>query len=155
MISPELLRRYPFFSFMDDHQLKEIAMHTEQMQCEIGKDLFEEGDPADALYFLLEGAVDLYYTVEKNFHSELARDFSVGEINPGEPFGISALIEPNILTSTARVAQPCRVLRIEGSTLKRLMEEDKNFAYILMSKIAKAAIERLHDTRIQLAAAWA
>ena len=155
MISPELLRRYPFFGFLEDDQLKEVAMKAEEQAFEKGETIFQEGQPAGALYFLLEGDIDLYYTVEESFHSELKKEFPVGEINPGEPFGISACIEPYVLTSTARTTKACRVLKIEASILRQLMEADTQFAYTLMRRVAKAALERLHATRIQLAACWA
>jgi len=75
-------------------------------------------------------------------------------IYPGEPFGISSLIEPHIFTSTAFASQPSRVITIEADRLRELFQKDKRLAYILTHSAAKAAIERLHATRIQLAAAW-
>ena len=76
-------------------------------------------------------------------------------IYPGEPFGISSLIEPHIFTSTAFASQPSRVITIEADRLRELFQKDKRLAYILTNSAAKAAIERLHATLIQLTAAWA
>lgn len=155
MISPELLRRYPFFGFLNDETLKTIAMHTEEVTFSGGSVILQEGRTAEALYFLLEGSIDLYYTVEEAYHPESGREFRVGEVNPGEPFGISACIEPHILTATARAIKNCRVLTIEAAALLGLCQEDHEFAYNLMKQLAIAAMERLHSTRVQLAAAWA
>jgi CRP/FNR family cyclic AMP-dependent transcriptional regulator len=152
MISPELLRRYPFFSFLSDVQRKAIAMIAEETAFESGTVIFEEGDPADDLYLLLEGSVDLYFTPRAENSSPLHEEILVGEINPGEPFGISALIEPHRLNATARAAKPSQVLRLEGSALRALCEVDCELGYALMRQIAGAAMERLHFTRIQLAA---
>ena len=120
-----------------------------------GEEIFQESNPAESLYLLEEGSIDLYFTVIDNFHPELRKEFSIGEINPGEPFGISALIEPYALTATARVSSPSRVIRINAVSLRATMDTDQSLAYALMQKIAKAAIDRLNDTRIQLAAARA
>jgi CRP-like cAMP-binding protein len=153
MISPELLRRYPFFGLLEDDQLKKIAMISEEESYDKGYTLFHEGKPADALYMLIGGSVDLIYLVEEEYHPELKKEFFVGEINPGEPFGISAIIEPYILTSTARTSEPARLIHIDGVALRRLIDEDQKLSCVLMRQAARVAIERLNFTRVLLAAA--
>ncbi len=149
MISPEVLRRYPFFCCLNEEQQKAIAMIAEEMEVEAGKELFLEGQPVEALYLLEEGSVDLYYTASGDPKDQLL----VGEINPGEPFAISAMIEPYTFTATARVAKPSRVLRVDARALRALCEVDCRMGYLLMKQIAAIAIERLHFARVQLAAA--
>lgn len=149
MISPELLRRYPFFSCLDDAQQKAVAMITEEISVPAGIVLFEEGQPAAALYFLLEGGVDLYFNVPGE-EGAPGKEFWAGEINPGEPFGISALIEPYRLTAMARTSAPSRILKIDAAALRALCEVDHRMAYAMIRQVAKAAMERLHATRIQM-----
>jgi CRP-like cAMP-binding protein len=154
MVSPELLRQYPFFGRLSEAQLREIAMIAEEETLQSGQVIFREGDPAETLYLLLEGCVDLYFTLAGEKQASVEKGIPVGEINPGEPFGISALIEPHLLTATARATSPSRVLKIDGAALRALLKKDRQMAYQLTHQAAKAAIERLHATRIQLAAAW-
>ena len=155
MISPELLRKYPFFGSLDDSQLRELAMLAEEETYKSGEVIFQEGGPADALYFLLDGYVDLYFTLADKKSSLQEKGIPVGDINPGEPFSISALIEPHVLTATASSAIPSRVLKFDTKRLQALYEQDPKLAYALTYQAGKAAIERLHASRIQLAAAWA
>jgi CRP/FNR family cyclic AMP-dependent transcriptional regulator len=155
MISPELLRRFPFFGNLENSQLVTISLISEENTFESGVEIFQEGIPAEALFLLEEGGIDLYFTVIDSFRPELRKEYSVGEINPGEPFGISALIEPYILTATARVSSPSKVIRINASALRDAMDTDPSLSCALMRKMAKTAIERLNATRIQLAAARA
>jgi CRP-like cAMP-binding protein len=155
MISPELLRRYPFFGFLDDSQLKAVAMIAEEISGEKGETLLETEKPAEALYLLIEGGIDLYYTVTERDNGAQVKEFYITEISPGEIFGISALIEPYQYTLTVRVAAPSRIIKIEAAALRALCEVDTRLAYGLMRQTAKAAMSRLHDTRIQLAAARA
>jgi CRP/FNR family transcriptional regulator, cyclic AMP receptor protein len=155
MISPELLRRFPFFGNLENSQLVAISIIAEEETFNSGEEIFQERNPAESLYLLEEGSIDLYFTVVDNFHPELRKEFSVGEINPGEPFGISALIEPYILTAAARVSSPSKVIKINASSLRSTMDTDPSLSCALMRKMAKAAIDRLNDTRIQLAAARA
>ncbi len=102
MVSTEMLRRYPFFSFMNHVQLHEVAMITEELEVEAGAVLFSMGEAANALYLLREGSVELHYTVTDERGMEKRQDFLVGMINPGEMFGISALIRPYRLSRPAR-----------------------------------------------------
>ena len=59
MISPELLRRYPFFGPLNDTQLKAIAMIADEVTIEKGVTLFKEKEPAVAMYLLKEAAFRL------------------------------------------------------------------------------------------------
>lgn len=150
MISPELVRRYPFFSGLDDAQQRAIAAIAKEVMLERGTKLFEEGQPADTFYLLLSGSVDLSFRVENDLRAEIP----IGEINPGEPFAISALIEPHVLMHTARTASRSTVLKMDAEELGALCAMDSRMGYALMFQVAKAAMQRLHFTCIQLAAAW-
>jgi CRP-like cAMP-binding protein len=155
MISAELLRRYPFFAHLEDAHLKSIAMITNDIRCQSGETLFEANQPAGALYFLIEGEIDLHYIVTDVHDHSLRRDFFVGHVNPGEPVGISALIEPYQYTLVAHVNAPSRLLKIDAAGLRALCEGDVGMAAVMMHNIARAAMARLQDTRTQLAAARA
>lgn len=151
MISLELLRRYPFFAGLDEAQLKALAMITDEVRAPVGSILFQEGQTADAFYLLLEGSIDL------SFISPLGagEQVHVGEVDPGEPFAISALIAPHVLTHTARAGNAIRAIKISAVPLRVLCEKDARVGFLLMRKVAEAAMERLHFTRVQLAAAQA
>jgi len=155
MVSPELLRRYPFFGELNATQLKAVAMISEE--CSFDKDvtLFEEGHTADFFYLLLDGEIDLFYRSEKENQHEKRKELLAAEIDSGEIFAISGLIEPYVYTATARAAKNSRVLKIQASELRSLMGKKCEMGYVLMRQIAKAAMERLEYTRVQLAAAWA
>lgn len=149
MVSQELLRRYTFFASFDEAQRKALAQIASEVHCEVGFTFFEEGEAADALYLLLSGSVDLYF----NVLTERDKEILIGEVNPGEPFAISALIPPHILQHTARADKPCHALKLDARALRSLCEKDTLLGYILMRHVTEAAMERLHFTRIQLAAA--
>jgi CRP/FNR family cyclic AMP-dependent transcriptional regulator len=155
MISPELLRRYPFFGTLSDEQLRQIAMIADEESHEAGKILLKEKAPADDLFLLIKGSVDLLFTVDEEYHPDRRKEFMVGEINPGEIFGISALIEPHQYTSSVRSDGPVQVIHIDGVALRQRCADDPRLACHLFSQVAKLALERLNATRVQLAAARA
>jgi CRP-like cAMP-binding protein len=153
MLSPETLRRFPFFSFMDDAQLKAVAMIAEEKDCKIGDSIIDADTPATSLFFLMEGSVAYYYVVTSEHDPYYKHEYYISDFNPGEIFGISALIEPYIYTAAMRVEQPCKIIKIEASALRALCEVDTKLSNGLMHAIAKAALERLQHTRVQLIAA--
>ena len=155
MISPELLRRFPFFGFLDGTQLKAVAMLSEEMEFNKDAVIFETDQSAVALYVMVEGSIDLNYKVIDRDDPRIVKEFFISELNPGDIFGLSALLEPFKHTMTAKVLAPSKVIRIEAGGLRTLSELDAKLSAGLMKATAKAAMERLHDTRIQLAAARA
>lgn len=155
MISPELLRRYPFFAFLDEAQLRAVAMLSEEIEVEDGAPVFESGKPAQALCLLVEGSLDLYYVVADREDPELKKEFFLNEFSAGEIFGISALIEPYLYTASVRASTASRVVKMDGTGLRALCEVDARMAVGFMKATARAAMERLNDTRVQLAAARA
>ena len=154
MISPEIFRRYPFFSELDADKLKQISMISEELSFPSNSIIFQEGKSAEALFILVEGSIDLLFEIDYE-KPKKNKKIVIGEINPGEPFGISALIEPYLHTSTARTALECKVIKIQAEQLRNLCQSDNKIACCLMREVAKSALHRLATTRIQLAAAYA
>jgi CRP-like cAMP-binding protein len=152
MISPEFLRRYPFFAVLADEQLKAVAMIAEEKMYPKETILVKENTPAKKLILLVEGDVDLIYSGggEGAINNAL-----VGSIAPGEMLGVSSLIEPYAYISSARTTVQVKVVEIDGIALRALMQVDKQLGYTLMSNVAAAVLERLKYTQVELAAARA
>ena len=150
MVPLELLRRFPFFSFMDDKELKAVATIAQDLHPKANDVLIEADKPANALFFLIEGHLPYYMTVTTEHMPDYRREYFIGYINPNEIFGISALIEPYQYTATLRAEGPSRVIKIEAPALRALCEVDPNLSVGLMKAITKTAMERLQMTRVQL-----
>ncbi len=155
MVSPEVLRRYSFFAIFENDSLREVAMITEEIELAAGEVVFEFNDPADNLYLLMSGNVHLHYIVADEHDPNIRKDFLVGTINPGELLGISAVIEPHILTATAVSASASKILQIDAKGLRSLGEAKPKLGCSLCLEIAKTAKTRLEATRVLLAAASA
>jgi CRP-like cAMP-binding protein len=153
MISPELLRRFPFFNFMDDKQLKAVAMIAEEKTYEHEDEIVAYNSPAEKLFFLVEGTASYYYIVTSEHDPYYKQEYFISDFNPGEIFGISALIEPYVFTASVRAEKSCRLIEINASALRALCEVDTSLNCGLMRAVAKAAMERLQHTRVQLIAA--
>jgi len=151
MISPELLRRYPFSQCIDDGQQKALAMIAENVTVARGAFIFKAGDAAGSLYMLVEGSVALL--VPGGGQGGDGHDIHVSEINPGEPFGISSVLPDQMYTASAQATATSRVLKVDAVELRKLFAADCNMGYCMLRQLLNAALERMHLTYIQLAAA--
>lgn len=155
MISPELLKKYAFFGFLNDAHLREIAMISEEVSFESGANILEADAPVDALYLLISGHLALYSVSQDKHEPKLRKEFLVGEVSPGEPFGISALTDPYVSIALVRADTACKAIRIEAVGLRALCEKDHAMGYALARQVARFALEGLAYTQAQLAAARA
>lgn len=149
MISPELLRRYPFFAGLTADHLRGIAMIAEEVSSPAQTLIFKEGEEAQYLYILVSGEVELLYS---GGNEGAIADAYVGSIVQGEVFGISAMVGPFHLTASAKSEGPVETIQIEAAGLRAMCEVDHGLGYILMQHLAQALAQRLHETRIQLVA---
>jgi len=153
MISPEALRKFPFFSFLAGDLFDKIAMLADEVTWEADEIVFEISKNADYLYLLGTGEIELHYMVKDELISEKSKEFFIGSINIGEAFGISSLIEPYEYTSVAVASQASKGVRIDAIKLRKLAGEDPHLGFELMKQVAKASFERLSSVRVELAAA--
>jgi CRP-like cAMP-binding protein len=152
MVSPEVLRRHPFFGFLNDAELRGAAMISEEVTLESGASLFEPETRAGALYLLTSGQIELVYVVIDRDDPRLRKEFYVGECGPGDLVGISAMIEPYLYTTAARAATACVLVKLDAGGMRAMCEVDPQLAYRLMRETARLTMQRLSDTRAQLAA---
>lgn len=155
MISPETLKRYPFFGLLNEDQLNAIAIIAEPISWSSGATVFEYGNTAGSLYLLTEGAVDLYERSQDYHNPDRRKEFLVGEINPGELFGISALVSPYRVTASAVATKPSEGVRFDAARLHHLCQIEIDLENRILRQLAKTLYERLGYARIQLAAARA
>src|SRR5512136_1300444 len=152
MVSPELLRRYPFFALLDEQQLAAVAMIAQEKSYPKGALLVKENTNATCLALLIEGDVDLIYS---GGGEGAITNALVGSIAPGEPYGVSSLIEPYRYTATVKATMPVKVIEMDGCALREMVEKDPKLGYVMMRNVAIAVLERLKYTQVELAAARA
>ncbi|MEJ5342381.1 MAG: Crp/Fnr family transcriptional regulator [Thermogutta sp.] len=147
MVSPEMLRRYPYFAKISEESLKEIAMMAEERSYPAGLQLFNEGDPADYLNIIVEGGVQIQYQLGNG------EKRTVDTLVPGDILVWSALIEPYRTTAIGTTSKPTKVIAIKAKPLRELCDRDPMVGYQLTREIAKLLAHRLESARVQLAAA--
>lgn len=149
MIPIQLLRKVSIFEGLDDDQLEKIAeLCTEEIHV-AGALIFRETEPAKQLYIPREGTVALEMGI-RLWPEKTIRDMTIEILSPGEPFGLSALTESDVLTMSARALHRCRLIVLRSDALRRLMDSDHVMGHRVSSGIADLVAERLRDTRLKL-----
>jgi len=146
MISPELLRRYPYFAGVSEESLKAVAMIADEKRTRAGAQLFSEGDPADTLNIIVRGEVNIQFILGSGERR------TVDTLVDGDILGWSALVEPYKYTAVGTASKEMQVVSINAKKLRELCDKDPLLGYRLMTQIAKLLAHRLEGARIQLAA---
>jgi CRP/FNR family cyclic AMP-dependent transcriptional regulator len=133
------------FKGLDQDQLGNIAAITREISMENGQKLFVEGEEAEHLYILKEGAVELMTGVEQELQLPISmlRD-------PGDIFGTHALIAPHQYSLSARCEEAGTLLSIERSSVKKLMVADRGLECMIMRNLAEHFLDTLRETRQEL-----
>jgi CRP/FNR family cyclic AMP-dependent transcriptional regulator len=144
MVSPELIRRYPFFAGLSIDQIVTLAKVADEEMVETGHYFFKERDELRHFYIVLEGAVGIVIELP-----EQDKEVVTSTVGPGEIFAWSALVPPYNSTAGAKALAPCRVVRFDCDELEKVFEEDCRFGYLMTRKAAQVIRERMRDLRIE------
>ena len=147
MISPEVLRRYPYFAGIDEASLKLLAMIADEKQhIPAGTHLFSEGEPVKHLGIIISGEVNIQYLLGSGEMRTV--DTLVG----GDLLGFSAFITPYRYTGFGTTTQATTLVLIDALKLRDLCDRDPQLGYQLTLHVAKLLAHRLEGARVQLAA---
>ena len=108
------------------------------------QDDFVEGDPADAFYFIEEGAVSIELTVPDRPRS------SVHQVGAGEILGWSWVSPPYHWHFNARALKATKAIAFDARCLRAKLEADHELGYELLRRFAEVIVQRLDATQVQL-----
>jgi CRP-like cAMP-binding protein len=141
----QLLSSCYLFKGLSESQLLRLSEITKEEQVKKGHFLMHEGQTAEALFVIKEGAVELLTTVNDDFELPIA----ILRI-PGYCTGTSSLVAPYEYSLSARCAEDGTLFVIQQTDLKHLMLEDHALGCTIMKNLAQHLLERLKETRLEL-----
>lgn len=159
MISPELIRRYPFFADLSMDQIVTLAQAAEELEVEAEHYFFHQGNELDHFYVVIEGEVGILLNltddrIEQPLSSQLTgavqtREIVVSKIQPGEMFGWSALVPPHTATSSGKALTRSRVAAFDCTELRPIFANNCRFSHIMLQKATQVIRERFRALRIE------
>jgi CRP-like cAMP-binding protein len=142
MVSTEWLKKTELFENLNNSQLNVLLSRSSVESFPEEKTIFRQGEEANRLYVLIQGAVDLTAKAQEQI------DFMTSKIErEGAVFGTASLMEPFRYNVSATCLKPLKVLVIDASFIQKMMEEDPKMGMEIMKKLASIYFNRLNELR--------
>jgi voltage-gated potassium channel len=122
-----MVARVPIFAKLDAFSISRIANLLRARALPVSTVIFRRGDPADVMYFISYGVVEV------DVEPEPVR------LRDGDFFGELGLLHDMPRSATVRTVTPCRLLALDKNDLIDLLEEDGD----LRAAITEVAEQRL------------
>ncbi|MBU0730739.1 MAG: cyclic nucleotide-binding domain-containing protein [Proteobacteria bacterium] len=129
----QCLKNIDLFSSFTDAELKGFAKNISEVQCAPGDILFQEGDPGNEMYILLEGELKVF---------KESREITI--ISPMDYVGEMSLIEDKPRSATVQADEPCLLLKIASEQFQYVVRQHSSM--LTMMKALSQRIRR--DTEI-------
>jgi CRP-like cAMP-binding protein len=138
------------FKGLSEPQFNALLKINREIRVKKGQFLIHEGQPAEKLFVLKQGAIELLLRI----NDDLVKDNFELPIailrQPGDCIGTSALVEPHEYSLSARCFEDSELRIIKYSDLESLMLGDHELGSILMKNLAEYLLNRLKETRQEL-----
>ena len=123
--TPDLLRKVPLFSALDDGELESLADEFNERRFNAGDSIALEG----------EGGL-MFFVVESGEASVEVQGEEVGKLGPGDSFGEIALIDRRPRTATVRAASDLRTYGLPVFVFRPFVESRPQVAWKLLEAMA-------------------
>ena len=122
------LSEFPLFRNLPEELLDKVATLCEEAAFLQEETVFQEGEVADKLHFLLEGSIVLKVKLTSRPES-----ITVSAVNQRyEGFGWSGIVPPYHYTASAICEVDCKVLMIPGEEFMKLLNDNPTAGFTVM-----------------------
>lgn len=120
-------------------ELEQVVRICDRVTVKQGAPLFEPNSPADTVYVVVTGAIELrFYATYYN----APQPVPVDRLFAGDLIGWSALSERGQFTLAAVALQDTELLRMRGEALQRLCADNHHFGYIVHRNVGAIIARR-------------
>lgn len=124
------LKGVNMFETMSADELKILSNISREIQIEAGKVLFEQGDPCDYLYVIVDGEIEIL------LNQENAEPKILATLDPPTSFGEIALFGDEGRSAGARASKDTSLLGIEKEPLLELIHEHPTISIAIIGQLA-------------------
>lgn len=135
-ISPGALRRVKMLALADGKLLESILRYLEPIEVRPFTILAHHGEPADAMYFLLEGELRAYVLLD-------GRESTLATLLPGDSFGEIGLLDHGTRSAFVAANQQSLVLKLSAGSFGRILQEAPALATPFALGLARALAGRV------------
>ena len=138
------VNRFLVFKNLDEKYMDLLKPLFESFSCNAGITVLQQGSPAEYLYLVISGAVEMTY---KPYDGVL---ITVSHVEKDGLFGWSAVVGSEKYTSSAIAIEKLEALRIRGSELRKLCLEHPDAGKEILDRLASSVSGRLKDAHNQV-----
>jgi len=135
-VTPAALRRIKILATVDEKVLESFLRYLEPVEVRPFTVLARPGDPADAMYFLLEGELRAYILTDE-------RESTLGTLMPGDSFGEIALLDQGTRSAFVSANRVSLLLKLSAVSFAQILREAPALAAPLNLGLARALAGRL------------
>lgn len=146
MLQGKDLRHYRIFMQLVDDELEAIAPLGKEGSYEVGTRVITEGEPANYLYLIKKGKLQVKMTAASG------QEIVLDEVGPGMSVGWSSLAERRISTASVDVADEAELIAFESERMQRLFKDECRIGYGVMRGLVMVVSRRLDMCRSRTAA---
>lgn len=135
----DALKATPAFADCTVPELEKVAQICDRITVTKGEPLFEPASPADTVYVVVTGAIELrFYAL---YYNE-PQPVPVDRLFPGDLIGWSALSEGGHFTLAAVALENTELLQMRGDKLQRLCADNHHFGYVVHRNVGAIIARR-------------
>ena len=116
----------------------------EPFSCSAGVTVLQQGTPAEYLYLVISGAVEMTY---KPYDGTL---ITISHVEKDGLFGWSAVVGSEKYTSSAIAIENLETMRIRGSELRKLCVDHPEAGKEILERLASSVSSRWKDAQAQV-----
>ena len=134
-----MLHNFSIFQSLDKHNLKNLVAYLKVKRCAPNEIILRKGEPAQNLYIILAGTVDV-----------LDEDGGrISTLKMGDVFGEMSLISGDPVGATIKVVEPAIIMYIRGRDFKHVLNKFPSIqlylARMLAQRLARSNVVRAEE----------
>ena len=136
------IRELRLFRGCSDETFSDLVEAAFLQRFPAGVELIHENEPADFLYIVVDGLVEMYAA-----HN--GRETTIGFVHPLGTFILAAVLRDQVYLQSARTLRRSRILMIPAESVRRAMEHDRGFMTSIVSELAMCYRNIVKDLKNQ------
>lgn len=129
-----ILKTVSIFAETPGEILADLAALVEEVSCEVGEQVFAQGDIGDSLYVVVDGKVRVH-----------DGDQTLNYLGPRDVFGEMAVLDPEPRSATVTAEEDTLLLRLDQEPLFELIDDHSEVARGIFRVLARRIRERVYD----------
>lgn len=133
------LSNFSIFQSLSEDDIRDFVSHFRVKGYPEGEIILKKGEPGIKLFIILSGEVEIIGDY----------DVTIATLGKGEVFGEMSLLSGNPVNSTVKISKNAKIMCMNGNQFRMMLNRFPSvqmyFARLLVDRLAKSNIERIHQ----------